>query len=144
MFIKTFIFLNFFNHFSEAVGPETIAQAFEIFKQSVADGDKDAINTCIKKLFPDAKPKNYINLNFSARIETSADLIKAYDFVLENLFIGKISIEDATAVANILSARREFMILTEIEPRIKFLEESLEKTYELDTTKTEEIITLKP
>jgi hypothetical protein len=128
--------------FTEAMGEETLTKAFEVFKKSVENGDKEAINTCIKKLFPDPKPRNYIKINFSRQIETLKDLIKAYDEVLLAMFDSQLSVEDALVITNILNSRKELLILAEIEPRLNFLEDSLKKSTAIDVAKSERVLTL--
>ncbi len=118
--------------FTEAMGIDTLNQAFLEFKKFVKQGDREAINTCIKKTFPDAKPKNFINIDIDVNFKTISDLINIYNVVIDKLFKGSISIEDCESVIKILAYRKDLFILSEIEPRLNLLETALKNSQEIN------------
>jgi hypothetical protein len=86
-------------------------------------GDPTALRLCIERLLPPSKPLN--NRFRMPPVRTREDMAEVVPALMGEVAPGRLSIEDAEALARILETHQQAMSAAEFDARLKALEERI-------------------
>jgi hypothetical protein len=87
-------------------------------------GDSTALRLCLERIAPVRRGRT-VELNLPS-VDTATDVVAALGSILGALSSGGLTTEEATAVASLIELKRRAIETTEIESRLRAIEERIE------------------